>query len=120
MPFRRRFSDSWANESLVVGIADVTLDLRCSIEREKTRGPLNIQRLYGKQSKEWLIWDVNTFALLRQDSELTKKQIQVAKQMAELPQQYQVDYWKQNFQPLQQDEELLRQKLEIAQKSIPK
>jgi hypothetical protein len=89
-------------------------------QRERTRGPLNIQRLYGRKSKEWLTWDMSTFSLLRQDSELTKKQIQVVRQMAELPEQSQVSYWKENFQPLQQDEEGLRQKLAIAQKSIPK
>jgi hypothetical protein len=89
-------------------------------QRERTRGPLNIQRVYGKNSKEWLTWDMSTFALLRQDSELTKKQIQVMKQMAELPAQSQVEYWKQNFQPLQQDEEALRQQLAMAQKSVPK
>lgn len=88
-------------------------------QRERTRGPLNIQRLYGRKSKEWLTWDMSTFALLREDSELTKKQIQVVRQMAELPEGSQVEYWKQNFQPLQQEEEVLRQKLATAQKSKP-
>ena len=88
-------------------------------QRERTRGPLNIQRLYGRKSKEWLTWDMSTFALLREDSELTKKQIQVVRQMAELPEGSQVEYWKQNFEPLQQEEEVLRQKLATAQKSKP-
>ena len=88
-------------------------------QRDRTRGPLNIQRLYGRH-KEWLVWDESTFELLRQDSELTRKQIQVVEQMAQLPPGSQVEYWKENFQPLQGDEEVLRQKLAAAQKTIPK
>jgi hypothetical protein len=88
-------------------------------QRDRARGPLNIQRLYAKHN-EWLVWDGKTFALLRQDSELTRRQIQVVKQMAELPLGSQVEYWKENFQPLQQDEEVLREKLAAAQKNIPK
>ena len=121
----RDYTDAYEAIDPLLGDFDAKLHqftdvLSVTEQRERTRGPLNIQRLYGKKSKEWLTWDMSTFALLREDSELTKKQIQVVRQMAELPEQSQVDYWTQNFQPLQKDEEVLRQKLAIAQKSIPK
>lgn len=89
-------------------------------QRDRSSGPLNIQRLYGRKSKEWLAWDASTLALLREDSELTKKQIQVVRHMAELPERPQVEYWEQDFQPLQREEEVLGQKIAAAQKSKPK
>jgi hypothetical protein len=87
-------------------------------EQDRTRGPLNIQRLYRKHN-EWMAWDTSTFELLHQDSELTSREIKVVRQMAELPEQEQVEFWKKNFQPLQQEEELLRQKLATAKQTMP-
>ena len=61
-------------------------------ETDKNRGPLNIQRLYGRKEKQWLVWDVKMFDLLRQDSQLTKKQVDTVKQMGKLPEKYRVEF----------------------------
>jgi hypothetical protein len=86
--------------------------------RDQSRGPFNIQRLYRKHN-EWMAWDASTFELLRQDSEITSKQVQVVKQMAELPERDQLEFWRRNFQPLQQEEEALRQRLASAKQTMP-
>jgi hypothetical protein len=88
-------------------------------QRDKNRGPLNIQRLYGSKEKEWLVWDFKTFELLRQDSELTKKQIRTVKQMAEFPDEYQVEFWKKNLNPLLEEENVVRQQLASQLASKP-
>jgi hypothetical protein len=88
-------------------------------ERERNRGPFSIQRLYGRKEKEWWSWDTQVFELLRQDDEITKKQVLVVNQMAALPEEAQVEFWKKNFQPLIEQEDVLRQKLAGVQKSKP-
>jgi hypothetical protein len=80
-------------------------------ERDRNRGPLNIQRLYGHREKEWLAWDVKMFDLLRQDSQLTRKQVDAIKQMGELQEQYQVEFWEKNVRPLLAEENGIRQRL---------
>jgi hypothetical protein len=75
--------------------------------------------LYGQRSKEWLIWDDQMFELLRQDSALTRKQVQLAKQMATLPKENQVEFWNKNFQPLLEEEDGLRQKITSTKGSMP-
>jgi uncharacterized membrane protein len=107
----------------LLGEFDVNLQqfrdfLSVTEQRDQARGPLNIQRMYLKHDK-WTQWDTSTFALLNQDSEITKKQIQVVRQMALLPKESQVDYWKSNFRPLQLEEEVLRQKLATATQTMP-
>jgi hypothetical protein len=96
-----------------------TQALTDSENRNKSRGPLNIQYLYGRKNEEWTKWDKTAFDLLRQDSELTKRQIQVVRSMADLPEGEQVAYWRQNFQPLQQQEESLRQQMAAVKQKIP-
>jgi hypothetical protein len=88
-------------------------------QRNSNRGPFNIQKLYGQRSKEWLIWDDQMFELLRQDSALTRKQVQLAKQMATLPKENQVEFWNKNFQPLLEEEDGLRQKITSTKGSMP-
>lgn len=73
-------------------------------QRDRGRGPLNIQRLYENRESEWLVWDDQMFDLLRQDSELTGKEVEIARQMGALPKTEQVDFWKRNFQPLIEQE----------------
>jgi hypothetical protein len=69
-------------------LTDILAEAR---QRERNRGPLNVQHLlYGNKEQEWLAWDVNYFELLRQDNELTKDQVLVIRQMAQLPEEYQV------------------------------
>jgi hypothetical protein len=92
--------------------------LKDSQARDKNRGPLNIQRLYPNSDKQ-LLWDMETFDLLRKDSELTRKEVLVTRQMAALPDQEQIDFWNKNFLPLAQQEEDLRQKLAALQKNNP-
>jgi hypothetical protein len=92
------------------------------IEQNKTnkqqRGPINIQRLYPKE-EQWLKWDNEFYALLRQDLEVKKKQVAIVKQMAGTPVEDQVTFWKKNFLPLREDEDLLLQKLQTAFQSMP-
>lgn len=87
-------------------------------EREKHRGPLNIQRLYPNHDKQ-ISWDMQAFDLLHQDIEITRKQVLVTKQMAVLPDQDQVEFWNNNFLPLAKQEDDLRQKLAALQKDNP-
>lgn len=88
-------------------------------QRDRSRGPLNIQRLYGKKEEQWLVWDNQTFELLRQDSQLTRKQVTVARQMGMLPQEDQVEFWERNFRPLAEQENVLRRQLAALQKNMP-
>jgi hypothetical protein len=88
-------------------------------EKDKSRGPLNIQLLYGKKEKDWMAWDEQVFSLLLRDSELTKQQVLVAKQMAALPEKNQPEFWERNFRPLLEEENALRQKLAAVQGSKP-
>ena len=88
-------------------------------KRDKSRGPLNIQHLYRKHD-DWMSWDKTAFDLAKKDSDITKKQIQVVRSMAALPERDQVEYWKLNFQPLQQEEESLRQQIADNQQRMPK
>jgi hypothetical protein len=92
--------------------------LKDSQERDKNRGPLNIQRLYLNRDKQ-LFWDMEVFDLLRQDSELTRKEVLVTSQMAALPDKDQVEFWNTNFLPLAKQEDDLRQKLATLQKDNP-
>jgi len=81
-------------------------------ETDKERGPLNIQRIFSRGKEEqWVSWDLRMFDLANQDNEVTKKQIAVVKQMADLPEQDQAAFWTENFQPLQKEEAVLRQKI---------
>jgi len=88
-------------------------------KRDSLRGPLNVQRLGWRSHQAWMLWDVEIFALLRQDIELTKKQVALVKDMAALPEAYQVKFWQKNFQPLAEEEEALRQKIASAQARKP-
>ena len=68
--------------------------------------------MYGSKHKEWLDWDDEIVDLLRQDNELTKKEILVAKQMASLPESYQPEFWQKNFRPLLEEEATVHQKID--------
>jgi hypothetical protein len=59
------------------------------------------------------------FDLLRQNSELTRKEVLVTSQMAALPDKDQVEFWNTNFLPLAKQEDDLRQKLATLQKDNP-
>lgn len=87
-------------------------------QRYNSRGPLNIQRLYSHE-REWLTWDHKVFGLLHKDSELTRKQIAAVGQMAEVPPEQQVDFWKDNVKPLLDQEDVLRQDLQSLLKAKP-
>jgi len=86
----------------------------------KDRGPVNIQRLHGGHEQDWLNWDVQMFDLLTQDSDVTKKQILVAKAMAALPEESRVKYWNENFLPLVKIENEFRKKLAALTAKQPK
>jgi hypothetical protein len=88
-------------------------------QKDKNRGPLNVRLLFRSNEKEMLEWDSRTFKLLQQDSELTKKEILVTKEMSALPEEYQVEFWKKNFQPLAEEEDSLRQKIAEVMKRKP-
>lgn len=89
-------------------------------DSDKNRGPVNIQRLYGGHEQDWLKWDDQVFDLLTRDSDVTKKQILVAKEMAALPEESRVKYWNENFLPLVKTENELRQKLAALIAKQPK
>jgi len=97
-----------------------TIILNEAQQEDTNRGPLNVRHLFRNNEKEMVEWDFQTFELLRQDNELTRKQILVTKQMAALPQEYQVEFWKKNFQPLAEEEDILRQKIAEVMKGKPK
>ena len=86
--------------------------------KDKERGPLNIQRFVGKH-EQWSVWDSQVFGLLRRNVELTRKQVAVMKQMAELPDREQADFWQSHFLPLIHEEDELRQNLASAMKTKP-
>ena len=65
---------------------------------DEHRGPLNIQRLYRHRDTQ-LFWDVQVLQLLREDTDVTRRQIQVTKEMATLPDGNQVEFWNANFLP---------------------
>lgn len=88
-------------------------------ERDRKRGPFNIQQLFGGKEKEWLVWDDQIFALLREDSEVTRKEVLATKQMATLPEERQVEFWNKNFRPLLEEENILRQKIKSAEARKP-
>lgn len=87
---------------------------------DRNRGLINIQRLYGRHEQEWLDWDDQMFELCSQDSDITKKQILVAKAMAALPEESRVNYWNENFLPLAKTEYALREKLAKLSTKQPK
>lgn len=86
---------------------------------EKSRGPFSIQRLFGSKEKEWLAWDAQLYGVLNQDSELTKKEVSVINQMAGLPENRQIDFWKDNFRPLLEQENTLREKIASLKATMP-
>ena len=86
--------------------------------RYRDRGPLNIQRIYSNE-QQWLVWDSQMFSLLHQDAALNRKQVAVVKQMAELPEEEQVEFWQKNFQPLVDEEDAIRQELATAKAAMP-
>ena len=89
-------------------------------DRDKNRGPVNIQRLYGGHEQDWLNWDDQMFDFLTRDSDVSKKQILVAKEMAALPEESRVKYWNENFLPLVKTENELRKKLAALMATQPK
>ena len=89
-----------------------------SKQLDSTRGPLNIQRLYRGHNQE-IVWNDQIFDLLRQDIDLTRKQVAVVRQMEVLPQDSQVDYWRNNFQPLREQEDVLRNKIAVLMQHKP-
>jgi|GEM_PF-3272522 len=84
-------------------------------ERDIHRGPFNIQLLYARPRNQ-AEWNLQVSQLLKEDSALTRKQVQLAAQMAALPEADQVEFWNNNFLPLAQYEDRLRQKLALAMK----
>ena len=99
-------------------LKDYTRFLADAEQRDRDRGPLNIQRFY-KNDKDWLTWDNQMFALLSEDSAVTAKEVLVAKQMAGLPENEQVEFWKNNFQPLLENEDQLRKKITAIAQHVP-
>jgi len=79
-------------------------------ERDKTRGPLNIQFLYARRHQQ-TAWNSQVFKLLKDDSIITRKQIHLMAQMATLPEADRVDFWDQHFRPLAEEEARLREEL---------
>lgn len=88
-------------------------------QRDRNRGPVNIRHLYGSEHKEQMVWSEQVFDLIRQDIELTRKQVQVARQMAALPEELQVEFWNMNFRPLVEQEGIIRQKLAALMSNVP-
>lgn len=85
---------------------------------DEHRGPVNIQRLYRNRDQQ-LFWDMEILQLLRQDTNITRKQVTVAKQMAALPDPLQVGFWNANFLPLAKQEDDIRVKIATLQKRNP-
>jgi len=85
---------------------------------DRSRGPLNIQRLYPRH-QQWMQWDAKTFDLLHQDSQLTRRQIETIKEMANVPSQQQVAFWKRNVQPLLEQEDEIRAQMASVMKTKP-
>jgi hypothetical protein len=85
----------------------------------KNRGPLNIERFYGHGEKEWQAWDVKMLDVLRQDSALTKKQIDAINQMGKIPGEYQAQFFEKKVEPLLEEEKGLRRQWASLQASKP-
>lgn len=97
----------------------VTAILSAGEQRYKDRGFLNIQRLFGDNEKSWFVWDRQFLGLLEQGSQLTAKEVLVAKQMATLPKEQQAEFWNENFRPLLEEEDAIRQKMASAKATMP-
>lgn len=85
----------------------------------KNRGLLNIERLYGGRQQDWLSWDVKVLDVLRQDSALTKKQIDAVKQLRTLSGDYQSHFFEKKVEPLLEEENGLRQQWASLQADKP-
>jgi hypothetical protein len=88
-------------------------------QRNKERGPFNIQFLYGNTGQKWLEWDEQTFKVVGEEAELLGQEVQVIKQMAGLPRQNQVEFWKKHFVPLLRKEDSVRQNVTSLMKREP-
>lgn len=80
-------------------------------QRDKNRGPLNIQRFYGGDTSE--VWQdsLKMLDLLHQVSALTKQETSTTTNMAALPERDQVQFWQAEFRPLLEQEDALREKI---------
>ncbi len=88
-------------------------------QQEIGRGPFNVRSLFSRNDQHMMQWDFQMFDLLRQDIELTKKEVVVTKEMAALPPENQVEYWKKNFKPLAEEEDVLSGKIAEVMKKKP-
>jgi hypothetical protein len=79
-------------------------------QRDKGRGPINIQRFYKSHRPE--VWqnDLDLINTLTEIGSLTRKETEVARQMAALPAQEQPDFWQREFRPLLVQEDQLRER----------
>jgi hypothetical protein len=87
--------------------------------KNRTRGFINIQRFYKSYSAEYRKNLMDLVDALTEDVSLTRKETEVARNMAELPTRDQVSYWQKEFKPLLAQEEALGKQLRaLAAKQI--
>lgn len=85
-----------------------------SDRRDQNRGAVNIQRFYKTYRSDYKKNVKDLLAELREYVSLTRKEIEVTKEMAELPTQDQVAYWQKEFKPLLVQEEALGVRLRAS------
>jgi hypothetical protein len=81
-----------------------------SEERDKSRGPINIQRFYKSHNPEMWKNDLDMVNVLDEIDSLTRQETLTVKEMAALPAQSQPDFWRKEFRPLLMKEDTLREK----------
>jgi hypothetical protein len=79
-------------------------------ERDKSRGPINIQRFYKSHNPE--VWknNLDMVNVLVEIDSLTRQETLTAKNMAALPARSQADFWERELRPLLMQESTLREK----------
>jgi hypothetical protein len=85
-------------------------------ERDKNRGPINIQRFYKTNGPEVRKNDLDIIDVLGEIGSLTRQETLTAKDMAALPPKSQEDFWEREFRPLLVRESTLREKAIALQK----
>jgi len=83
-------------------------------ERDSHRGWLDLERLRGRHHPETWEKMSEIIGLVREISEVTKRQISVVHAMASLPEPERMRFWHEQFMPLAAQEHALREQLQVV------
>jgi hypothetical protein len=87
-------------------------------QRVQKRGLINIQRLHSRYNPE--VWRNTSelITIIREINDVMRKEASVIRDMRSLPEQEQVQFWRQEFMPLVAQEHALRERLLVAGQKV--